>query len=66
MVIAGSRALPAFSLIINLLKHYQYGKVQSNNAISNLTDNNVVLSKVIYKLTSNSHTADNTGCTIVP
>lgn len=36
------------------------------NAISNLTDNNVVLSKVIYKLTSNSHTADNTGCTIVP
>lgn len=30
MVIAGSRALPAFSLIINILKHYQYAKVQSN------------------------------------
>lgn len=49
-----------------LTKVTQDTAMECANAISNLTDNNVVLSKVIYKLTSNSHTADNTGCTIVP
>lgn len=48
-----------------LTKVTQDTAMECANAIFNLTDNDVVLSKVIAKLTSNSHTANDTACAIV-
>lgn len=48
-----------------LTKVTQDTAMECADAIFNLTDNNVVLSKVVAKFTFNSHTANTIECTAV-